>query len=80
MMREPKRHLNFRQVEAFKAVFECGSMTMAGERLNISQPAVSKLIAALERRIGFGLFDRRAGRLQATVEGRLLYEDVERRR
>ena len=78
MLKEPPRHLNFRQVEAFKAVFECGSMTVAGERLNISQPAVSKLIAALERRVGFALFDRRAGRLLATAEGQLLYEDVER--
>lgn len=72
------RHLNFRQVEAFKSVFECGSMTMAGERLGISQPAISKLIAAFERRVGFALFDRRAGRLLATAEGQLLYEDVER--
>ncbi|MCG8354842.1 MAG: LysR substrate-binding domain-containing protein, partial [Kiloniellales bacterium] len=72
------RHLNFRQVEAFKTVFECGSMTLAGERLNISQPAVSKLVAALERRIGFALFDRRAGKLLPTAEGQLFYEDTER--
>lgn len=75
---ETKRPLNFRQVEAFKAVYECGSMTLAGERLAVSQPAVSKLISALEHRVGFDLFDRRAGRLVATAEGRLLYEDVER--
>jgi DNA-binding transcriptional LysR family regulator len=78
MPREAFRHLNFRQVEAFKLVFECGSMTLAGERLGISQPAVSKLIQLLERRVGFGLFDRSAGRLLASDEGRLLYEDVER--
>ncbi len=72
------RHLNFRQVEAFKVVFECGSMTLAGERLAISQPAVSKLIQLLERRVGFSLFERAAGRLLPTDEGRLLYEDVER--
>lgn len=78
MSQDSQRYLNFRQVETFKTVFECGSMTMAAERLNVSQPAVSKLIAALERRVGFALFDRRAGRLVATAEGQLLYEDVER--
>lgn len=78
MTKSAARLLNFRQVEAFKTVFECGSMTLAGERLGISQPAISKLIAALEKRVGLMLFDRRAGRLLATAEGRLLYEDVER--
>lgn len=73
---EPR--LNYRQVQAFKAVFECSSMTLAAERLSISQPAVSKLIGQLERRVGFALFDRASGRLLATTEGRLLYEDVER--
>ena len=32
----------------------------------------------MKERVGFALFDRRAGRLLATAEGRLLYEDVER--
>lgn len=78
MIKDQARHLNFRQVETFRAVFECGSMTMAAERLGVSQPAVSKLIGALEKRVGFTLFDRRVGRSLATAEGRLLYEDVER--
>ena len=78
MARDTFRYLNFRQVEAFKLVFECGSMTLAGERLGISQPAVSKLIQLLERRVGFQLFDRSTGRLLPTDEGRLLHEDVER--
>ncbi len=78
MTRNASRYLNFRQVEAFKIVFECGSMTMAGERLGISQPAISKLIGLFERRIGIVLFERRAGRVLPTAEGRLLYEDVDR--
>lgn len=78
MGKDTTHHLNFRQVETFKAVFECGSMTMAAERLGVSQPAVSKLIGALEKRVGFAVFDRRGGRTLATAEGRLLYEDVER--
>ncbi len=74
----PLRHLNFRQVEAFKLVLECGSMTLAAEHLGISQPAVTKLIQLLERRVGFQLFNRSGGHLVPTDEGRLLYEDVER--
>lgn len=70
--------LNFRQIEAFKAVTESGSMTRAAELMRISQPAVSKLIAALENRVGFALFDRRPGKLHLTAEGRLFYEDIER--
>lgn len=70
--------LNFRQIEAFEAVADCGSMTRAAEMLGISQPAISKLIAALEARIGFTLFDRQPGRLRLTAEGRLFYEDIER--
>ncbi len=78
MSRDKLRHLNFRQVEAFKLVFECGSMTLAAEHLGISQPAVTKLIQLLERRVGFQLFERSGGHLVPTDEGRLLYEDVER--
>lgn len=78
MTRHADQHLNFRQVETFKTVIECGSMTRAAARLGVTQPAVSKLTGALERRVGFALFDRRAGRLVPTAEGRLLYEDVER--
>ena len=41
------RQINLRQVEAFKAVIESGSISRAALILNISQPAMSKLIAHL---------------------------------
>jgi DNA-binding transcriptional LysR family regulator len=41
--------LNPRQLEAFRSVMVSGSMTVAAERLKISQPAVSALIRDLER-------------------------------
>jgi len=74
----PHHHsrLSLRQVEAFRAVVLAGSVSRAAERLFISQPAVSRLIADMEETIGFALFDR-ARRFQLTAEGRLLYREVQ---
>lgn len=70
--------LNLRQLEAFKAVMETGSVSHAAGILNVSQPAVSKLIANFERAIGFAAFDRGHGRLAPTPEASMLYTVVER--
>lgn len=70
--------MNLRQIEAFKAVIESGTVTQAAARLNISQPAVSKLLQLFERGAGMALFTRDKGRLAPTPEARLLYEEVER--
>lgn len=72
------RHLNLRQVEAFKAVIENGTISRAAEVLNISQPAMSKLIAHLEFDTGLTLFDRMKGRLAPTGHAMRLYEEVDR--
>lgn len=67
-----------RQLEAFHFVMVHGSLTRAGKMLNISQPAVSKLISSLERACGFKLFSRNGNRLTVTAEGELLYTEVQR--
>lgn len=72
------RHINLRQVEAFKAVIENGTISRAASVLNISQPAMSKLIAHLEDDTGLKLFDRLKGRLAPTVRGMRLYEEIDR--
>ncbi len=72
------RHLNLRQVEAFKAVIENGTVSRAAAILNISQPAMSKLIAHLEEDTGLKLFDRVKGRLAPTARGMRLYEEIDR--
>lgn len=65
--------LNLRQVEAFIAAAESGSMTDAGERLRISQSAVSLAIRGLEQTLGTDLFIRHRGRgLELTLAGREL--------
>ena len=70
--------MNLRQIEAFKAVMETGTVTLAAARLAISQPAVSKLLQLFERSAGMTLFVRDRGRLSPTPEARLLYDEVER--
>ncbi len=70
--------MNFKQIEAFRSVILSGSMTAAATELHTSQPNVSRLISQLERSTGFKLFKRVGGRLQATPEARLFYQDVER--
>ncbi len=70
--------MNLRQVEAFRAVMETGSISRAAERLSISQPAVSKLIQNLEFSARLSLFERRPGRVLPTPEAFLLFEEIER--
>lgn len=72
------RRLNLRQVEAFKAVIEQGTVSRAAELLHVSQPAMSKLIAHLEQDTGLRLFERLKGRLAPTQRGMRLYEEIDR--
>lgn len=55
-----------------------GTMRRAAEVLGISQPAVSATIASLEKKIGFMLFSRHAGRLTPTPEAHLFFNEVSR--
>jgi DNA-binding transcriptional LysR family regulator len=72
------RPINLRQIEAFKAVIENGSISRAALMLHISQPAMSKLIAHMEADTGLRLFDRLKGRLAPTEQAMRLYEEVDR--
>ena len=69
--------MDVRQIEAYHAVMTCGTTSRAADVLAISQPAVSKAVAALERAIGFDLFDREKGRLVPTAEGQLFFREVQ---
>jgi DNA-binding transcriptional LysR family regulator len=69
---------NLRQIEAFKATIELGTVSRAAEALEISQPAASKLLAHLQDSTGLRLFERHKGRLVPTPQGMRLYEEIER--
>ncbi|WP_157367469.1 LysR family transcriptional regulator, partial [Vibrio coralliirubri] len=61
------------QLNAFKAIVECQTVTAAAERLSLSQSAVSRLLANLEQRIGFQLFTHKRNRLELSNEGEAFY-------
>lgn len=69
--------VNIRQLEAFRATMQCGSITAAAEALHISQPSVSRLIADLEQSIGFALFLRTGRGMTPTDEAHRFNESVE---
>src|SRR4051794_13727086 len=73
-----RRRINLRQIEAFKAVIEHSTVSTAASVLNISQPAMSKLIAHLEADAELRLFERIKGRLAPTEQGMRLYEEIDR--
>jgi len=68
---------NFR-LKVFRAVADQSSFRKASERLNLSQPAVSQQIHALEEELGVTLFDRSGNRVRLTVEGTLLLKYARR--
>ncbi|WP_349571976.1 LysR family transcriptional regulator [Azotobacter salinestris] len=64
--------MDLASLNAFIAVAETGSFSEAGERLHLTQPAVSKRIAALEQQLQVRLFDRLGREVRLTEAGRAL--------
>ncbi len=70
-------HLKLRQLQAFRAIMDTGTVSAAAARLNRTQPAVSVALSNLEQEVGFALFDRSKGRLMPTMQAEMLYEEIE---
>jgi DNA-binding transcriptional LysR family regulator len=64
--------INVDQLRTFVAVVDAGGIHRAVGRLNLSQPAASRQINALETTLGISLFDRVGRRLKLTAEGERL--------
>ena len=64
--------LTLRQLQIFVAIAQSGSATAAGERIALSQSAISAAIAELERTVNVQLFDRVGKRLQLNDHGRAM--------
>ena len=65
-------------MEAFVLVVDTGSFSAAARRLKVGQPAVSKLVAQLEERLGVKLLVRTTRGLTATEAGLNYYERARR--
>ncbi|NBC20493.1 MAG: LysR family transcriptional regulator [Alphaproteobacteria bacterium] len=68
--------MDWDKLRSFHAAAEAGSLTAAGERLGISQSAVSRQIAALEEQLGMSLFQRHARGLVLTDSGHTLFRST----
>ena len=65
--------LDPRQLRAFLAITECGSLGLAAESLHVTQPALSRTIRRLETQLGVQLFERRTTGMELTLFGRALF-------
>lgn len=66
--------MDWDKLRIFHAVADAGSLTHAGDALNLSQSAVSRQIRALEESLQTTLFHRHARGLILTEQGELLFD------
>lgn len=61
-----------RQLQAFLAVVECGSLGRAAGKLRLTQPALSRVVKRMESQLQVQLFERRANGMELTSFGEAL--------
>lgn len=66
--------MELKQLRVLQAVGEYGSFSAAADRLDYTQPAVSKIVATLERQLGTTLVDRGIRPLRLTEAGSALIQ------
>lgn len=72
LIKEGGLRVDIAGLQAFIAVAEQGSFSLAAESLYLTQPAVSKRVTGLETDLNSRLFDRIGRRVQLTEAGRVL--------
>ena len=63
-------------LKAFTAAIDEGSLRAAARRLNVSQPALTKMVRELERELAASLLARSTTGVVATAQGKVLYESA----
>jgi DNA-binding transcriptional LysR family regulator len=66
--------VDLRQLEIIRAIAETGSFTAAGEKLHVSQSAISRQILLLEDELGEPVFHRIGRRIRITPAGESLLQ------
>ena len=69
--------LSLYQIQMFLEVAKNESITLAAGKLHLSQPMLSKNIAAIERELGLILFIREKGRLKLAPAGKLMQRELD---
>jgi DNA-binding transcriptional LysR family regulator len=69
--------MDLRLLRTFQLVARTGTVSAAAGALRVTQPALSRQVQQLERRLGFDLFTRDRGRLVLTSAGRRFLEASE---
>lgn len=64
--------LDPRQLRAFLAIVDAGSLGLAAEALHVTQPALSRTVRRLELQLGVPLFERRTTGMELTSFGHAL--------
>lgn len=70
--------MNLQQLDYFRVVARTEHFTQAAEELTITQPALSRAMARLERDLGVSLFDRHGRAVRLNRYGRAFLRHVER--
>ena len=68
--------IDFELYRIFVTVAKEENITKASEKLNTSQPALTKQIKNLETQLGIKLFERKSKGVELTLEGKKLYEKI----
>ncbi len=68
--------VNFELYRIFVAVADEENITKASEKLNISQPAITKQIKNLENQLSIKLFERKSKGVALTNDGKKIYEKL----
>ena len=66
--------MDLRQLEIIRAIADTGSFTAAGEKLHVSQSAISRQILLLEEELGEPVFHRIGRRIRITPAGESLLQ------
>src|SRR5258707_3590381 len=69
-------HLEIRHLKLVTAIAETGSVTLAGNRLHLTQSALSHQLRDAEEQLGVPLFERRNRKMTLTAAGETLLQSA----
>jgi len=67
-----QNRLQLKDFRLIRAIYETGQLAIAAERMSLTQPAASRMLASIERMVGMTLFVRHPKGMTATPAGEIL--------